>query len=182
MSELNLWPWREQQKQAAKRRWLVGSHLALCLAGAVAWSISSQMHAWQQDHAMEKQRWIQAIARLNHAIEQDAIWQSRERQTKAVHNEWMRWQQQQQRAWQVLRHILAAPPGGVQVTHMAWRDKQLHISGWAVSQAHLSRWQESLQAQRVQWHEATWRQVDGLSMRQHAFELIWDGAVTGGAS
>ena len=59
------------------------------------------------------------------------------------------------------------------MTQLVWQDKQLHLRGWAVSAAHLQVWQDALQAQRVEWHEAQWRHADGVALRQHAFVLHW---------
>jgi type IV pilus assembly protein PilN len=182
MSALNLMPWRERQRQAALRRWAWGVALMLCLSTALVTLISQQLQPWHQHHTQQQQDWSNAQQLLKGQLAEAALWQGRARQAQQVRVEGLQWLQQQQQPWRVLRRVLALPPHGVQMTQLAWQDKQLIIRGWAVSAAHLQVWQDTLQLQRVEWQEAQWRDADGLAMRQHAFVLQGPFALSGACS
>ena len=173
MSNLNLWPWRERQREDAMRRWAWGFCLMLLASTAMVALIDQQLQDWQYQHQQQQQHWAQEQQRLKAALLDAPLWQTRLRQAQHIQADGVQWQQQQQLAWRVLQRVLALPPQGVQMTHLVWQNKQLRIQGWAVSAAHLQRWQDALQAKRVEWHEAQWRQADGVALRQHAFVLHW---------
>ena len=173
MSNLNLWPWRERQREDAMRRWAWGLGWMLLTSTGLVLLIDQQLQVWLQQHSNQQQQWAQEQQRLQALLKEAPLWQSRLQQAKQVQAEGLQWQQQQQQAWRVLHRVLALPPKGVQMTQLFWQDKQLQLRGWAVSAAHLQVWQDALQAQRVEWHEAQWRHADGVALRQHAFVLHW---------
>lgn len=171
MSNLNLLPWRERQRQHAMQRWAWGIVFTLLASTGLVLLIDQQLQVWQQKHSLQEQQWAQEQQRLKARLKDAPLWQSRLQQAKQVRADGLQWPQQQQQAWRVLRRVLALPPKGVQLTQLVWQDKQVHLHGWAVSDAHLQVWQDALQAQRVEWHEAQWRYADGVALRQHAFVL-----------
>jgi len=171
MSGMNLLPWRERQRQKTLQRWFWGVALMLCWSVALVTLIHQQLASWHQQYAQQQRDWSNEQHRLTARLAEAALWQARARQAQQVKTEGLQWLQQQQQAWRVLRRVLTLPPHGVQMTHLAWRDKQLVIRGWAVSAAHLQPWQDALQLQRVEWQVSQWRDADGLAMRQHAFVL-----------
>ena len=173
MSNLNLWPLRERQRQEAMRRWAWGLGWMLLASTGLVLLIDQQLQVWLQQHSNQQQQRAQEQQRLQALLKEAPLWQSRLQQAKQVQAEGLQWQQQQQQAWRVLHRVLALPPKGVQMTQLVWQDKQLHLRGWAVSAAHLQVWQDALQAQRVEWHEAQWRHADGVALRQHTFVLHW---------
>ena len=179
MSQLNLLPWRERQRQAAMRRWAWGAAWMVGSALGMVALIDHHLQHWHQQHELQRQLWTREHHHLTTALADAPLWQARVRQAQQVKADGLQWLQQQQQAWRVLRRVLALPPQGVQMTHLVWHDKQLTLRGWAVSAAHLQVWQDALQAQRLEWHEAQWRQADGLAMRQHAFVLQWSTAAGG---
>jgi Tfp pilus assembly protein PilN len=173
MSNLNLLPWRERQRADAMRRWTWGFGWMLLASMGLVLLVDQQLQVWLQQHSKQQQQWAQEQQRLQASLKEAPLWQSRLQQAKQVQAEALQWQQQQQQAWRMLHRVLALPPQGVQMTQLVWQDKQWHLRGWAVSAAHLQVWQDVLQAQRVEWHEAQWRHTDGVALRQHAFVLQW---------
>lgn len=182
MSHLNLWPWRERQKKDAMRRWVWGAACMAMLSIGVVAGIDHALTNWQQQHDLQRQQWADELTSLKAGLADAPLWQARERQAQQIRLDGQRWAQQQQQAWQVLHRLLALPPQGLQLTKIVWQDKQLHIHGWAVSAAHLQHWQDALQAQRMEWHDAQWRQADGVALRQFAFVLKWPANHAGAGS
>ena len=182
MSNLNLLPWRERQREQAMRRWGWGTFLACLSTLLLVWLADCYWQEWQQQRHTQKMQWIHAQQTYKQALTEGALWQTRSRLAKQIKSETQLWQMQQQHAWRALARVLAQPPLGVQMTQLEWQDQQLLIHGWTVSAAHLQRWQEGLQAQRVEFHDAQWRQADGLAFRQHAFVLKWQVPVHGAGS
>ena len=179
MSNLNLLPWRERQRQDAMRRWAWGTVLACVLAMGLVWTVDSYLSNWQEQREQQQQQWALEQQALKKTLAEGPLWQARMRQAQQIKADAVLWQMQQHQAWRVLRRVLSLPPNGVQIALLDWQDKQLHIQGWAVSAAHLQRWQDALQAQRVEFKAPQWRQADGVALRQHAFVLKLQSPVTG---
>ena len=179
MSNLNLLPWRERQRQDAMRRWAWGTGWACLLAAGLAWALDSSLSSWQEQRESQQQQWALEQQALKKTLAEGPLWQARMRQAQQIKADAVLWQLQQQQAWRILRRVLSLPPNGVQIALLDWQDKQLQIQGWAVSAAHLQRWQDALQAQRVEFQAPQWRQADGVALRQHAFELKLQSSVAG---
>lgn len=180
MSPLNLLPWREREQQLVMRRWRWGACWTLVLIPVAVYGMDHALQVWHAQHDLQRQQWAQEQQRLTHTLSEARLWQTRWQQAQQVNKDAVLWQFQQQQAWRALTHVFSLPPSGVQIEHLQWQDQQLHVKGWAISSSHVQRWQEALQAQRPVFHEAQWRQTDGLACRQHAFELTspspWLGA------
>jgi len=78
----------------------------------------------------------------------------------------------------MLQHLLSVPPRGVQIDRLVWRDQQLQLNGWTLSDGHLQAWLSLLQAgglsardARPRLEDAQWLQSDGLSAKRQRFSL-----------
>ncbi|NDC61138.1 MAG: hypothetical protein EBZ60_03855 [Betaproteobacteria bacterium] len=173
MRDFNLLPWREQARAHALRRWRWGGLLALLAAIAGVMGLHQALTAWHQPVAKDLQGLQQTQAGLQAAMADQAVWQARQQQALQVQQQWRLWRQQQTQAWALLGQVLALSPNGIQTERLVWRDQQMQLSGWAISDAHVQAWQDALQAQRTDRPLPQWRHSQGLACLQQRFGLQW---------
>lgn len=178
MSGFNLMPWREQRRQRRIRSWQWGMVLASAVTVSAVFGLDTEWEAWLADQQAQQQEAEQTMALWQAELKADLLWQSRARMTQQVQADWELWHRQQTQAWQWMRQWLSVPPRGVQIERVVWRDQQWQVSGWALSAGHWQNWQTALavagfspHTEKAQWSEAQWRESDGLSAKQHPFQL-----------
>lgn len=178
MSDFNLHPWRERRRAQRLRHWRFASLSALSLTLAAMWSADRQWEDWLQQHQAQVAQRQQSLHELQTELEQAPVWQTRQTQAQQVQAAWQPWRAQQWQAWQMLQHLLSVPPRGVQIERLVWRDQQLQVNGWTLSEGHLQAWLSLLQAgglpardARPRVEEAQWLQSDGLSAKRQRFSL-----------
>jgi Tfp pilus assembly protein PilN len=120
----------------------------------------------------------QSLHELQTELEQAPVWQTRQTQAQQVQAAWQPWRAQQWQGWQMLQHLLSVPPRGVQIDRLVWRDQQLQLNGWTLSDGHLQAWLSHLQAgglaardARPRLEVAQWLQSEGLSAKRRRFSL-----------
>ena len=178
MSGFNLHPWRERRRAQRLRHWRLAFLSVLGLTLAVVWALDRQWEDWLQQHQTQVALREQSLRDLQAELAQAPVWQTRQTQAQQVQAAWRPWQAQQWQGWQLLQHLLSVPPRGVQLDRLVWRDQQLQINGWTLSEGHLQAWLSQLQAggfsardARPRLEEAQWLQSDGLSAKRQRFSL-----------
>jgi Tfp pilus assembly protein PilN len=178
MSDFNLHPWRERRRAQRMRHWRWASLCAVSLTLAAIWHLDRQWNDWLQQYQTQVALRQHTLQALQMELDQVPAWQTRQTQVQQVQAVWQPWRAQQWQAWQFLQHLLSVPPRGVQIDRMVWRDQQLQVNGWTLSDGHLQAWLSHLQAgglaardARPRLEEAQWLQTDGLSAKRHRFSL-----------
>lgn len=172
-TSFNLLPWRERQRGQSLRRWRWGLALSLLFSLVAVHMLDQWLTRQWQQQTEQGQAWQAQQQSLQAALADAPVWARRRQDAQQVQAQWTHWQDLQNRAWRVVRQVLAVPPRGVQIEHMVWREQHLQMAGWAVSAAHVQLWQDQLQAQRTDWQAPVWREVSGWGVRQHRFALSW---------
>lgn len=178
MSDFNLHPWRERRRAYRMRHWRWASLCAISLSLAAIGYVDSQWDDWLQQHQLQVAQRQQSLQKLQAELEHVPEWQTRQTQVQQVQAVWLPWRAQQRQAWQLLKHLLSVPPRGLQIERLTWRDQQLQVNGWTLSDGHLQAWLSNLQAEglaardaRPRFEEAQWLQSDGLSAKRRRFSL-----------
>jgi len=178
MSDFNLHPWRERRRAQRLRHWRFAAVSALSLTLAAVWWLDQQWADWLQQHQSQLAQRQQSLQKLQAELEQVPLWQTRQTQVQQVQAMWQPWRAQQWQGWQLLHHLLSVPPRGVQIERLVWRDQQLQVNGWTLSDGHLQAWLSHLQAgglaardARPRLEEAQWLQSEGLSAKRRRFSL-----------
>lgn len=184
MSGFNLLPWRERRRELRMRHWRRAGWLTVLLTCSACLVLQHESDAWLAQHNAQMNQRRAQLQALQAELTQTDLWQSRYAQAKQVQLDWANWQAQQWQAWQLVQQILSATPKGVQIERMVWRDQQLELQGWTLSEGHLQSWLSRLQVggmqardtkQRVQ--AAQWSLDDGLAAKRHPFSLSLSTAV-----
>jgi type IV pilus assembly protein PilN len=178
MSQFNLLPWREQQREQRMRNWRIGACLFLTITVTVVYCTDLWWDEWLTQYRAKESQVQQKVSDLNTELKDKPLWTARERQVQQVQTEWQSRLQQQSRAWQVLQQLLSVPARGVQIERVLWRDQQLQLNGWTLSAGHGQAWLSglalagfSVQSDKANWEEPNWRQALGLAAKQHRFHL-----------
>lgn len=178
MSGFNLLPWREQRRQRRIRSWQWGIVLSCVSTVSAVVALDMRWDAWLEEQQTQQQHVEQTKSLWQNELKADLLWQQRARMVQQVQADWDQWHQQQTQAWQLMRQWLSVPPRGIQIDSVVWRDQQWQVSGWAISAGHWQNWQTALtvagfspHTEKAQWSEPQWRQTEGLSAKQHLFQL-----------
>ena len=178
MSDFNLLPWRERRRERRLWHWRMAGMTAVVLTCVASLALERECSAWLAQHQTQMTERRQQLQALQTELMQADLWRTRDRQAAQVQAEWTTWQAQQWQAWQLVQQVLSVPPRGVQIERMVWRDQQLALNGWTLSEGHLQAWLSRLQAQglhardtRQRVQAAQWSQDDALAAKRHAFNI-----------
>lgn len=178
MNGFNLLPWRERRRHYRMRHWRLAAACTLGLTLAAGLALDRQWDDWLLQYQTQLAQRQQQIQALQAELAQSAQWQTRQTQVQQVQAVWAQWRLQQGQAWQLIQHLLSVPPRGVQLERMVWRDQQLEIQGWTLSNGHLQTWLSRLQADglpakdaRQRLEPSQWLQAQGLDAKRHRFSL-----------
>ena len=178
MSNFNLLPWRERRRERRMRHWRLASMTALVFTCVATLALERECSDWLEQHQARLNERRQQLQALQNELTETGLWQTRLQQAGQVQAEWATWQAQQSQAWRLVQHLLSVPPRGVQIERMVWRDQQLALNGWTLSEGHLQAWLSRLQAQgltardtRQRVEAAQWSKDEGLAAKRHPFSL-----------